>query len=539
MAKMQQYITQIQHSRQEKWHIYGVQIVSAMGWEYILTSAQYVMDNDFSRLDGVSRAESLATAEKACTEEVKNAGGKLAECQHTALEGSLLAVAGMSKSLDTPVKISWINQTRIIRVFTLVDINDLIEPFINGLMARKLPIDGKKIVKKLASKPSEKERRFGAKILVGLGGIWTAGGLFMASVLEDFMPFGIGWFVMSISFLVWGTYVLGESKKKKEPLLVEKPVSNPPKPVQEKPVPQPENKLWVVVNKKLPLLPFTTADGRIRLYKDSAAAQRYIDHKKEFPLIALSLTEKQLERCKSIWVKFGVKSIDIYSDDEKFTTDKTADTNFIGDMVALLLLRIKQNTVRNGDKNFLAMDYDWLKKELETTPLLVPMTYDNDDENAMAKDSAIHMTDGANLLLSKLLKDENGQPKNPIPTFYGIKKLTGDKFGVMWNGDRVMYYGGMETVDRMVQENSSEAATENGGKVMHCFFADNAKNKTHMLAVFTNMEDLRNMFPTKRVGMYTFRELVKLSKEGDGIIFDPGSASLCAEMDHDTIEKLI
>ncbi len=535
MAKKKQYITQIQHSRQEKWHIYDVQIVSPMGWEYILTSAQYVMDRDFSRLDGVSRAESLATAEKACTEEVKSAGGKLSECRMTALEGSLLAVAGMSKSLDTAVKITWVNQTRIIRVFTLVDINDLIEPFINGLMERKLPIDGKKIVKKLANRPSDKEKRFGAKIFIGLGAVWTAGGLFMASVLEGFMPYGIGWFVMSMGFMLWGTYLLGESKKEKKPLLVEKPVAAQQKP----PVKQPEDKLWVVVNKQFPLLPFTTADGRMRLYKDSGAAQRYIDHKKEFPLNALSLSKEQLERCKSIWVKFGIKSIDIYSDDKEFTTEKTAETNFIGDMVALLLLRIKQNSLRSGDKNFLAMDYDWLKKKLATTPLLVPIAFDNDDETAMAKDSAIHMTDGANRLLSDLLKDENSQPKNPIPAFYGTKKLTGDKFGVIWNGDRVMYYGGMETVDRMAQENSTGPVTENSGKMMHCFFADNAKTQTHMLAVFTNMEDLRNMFPTKRVGLYTFSELAKLSREGDGIIFDPGSASLCAEMDHNTIEKLI
>lgn len=537
MAKKQQYITQIQHSKQEKWHIYDVQIVSAMGWEYILTSAQYVMDRDFSRLDGVSRAESLATAEKACTDAVKAVGCKLADCDRTALEGSLLAVAGMSKSLGTAIKITWVNQTRIIRVFTLVNINDLIEPFINGLMGRKLPIDGKKIVKKLANKPSEKERRFGAKILVGLGGIWTAGGLFMASVLEDFMPFGIGWFVMSIGFMLWGTYMLGESKKKKEPLLTEKPVVEKPKP--KPPEKQPKNKLWVVVNKQFPLLPFTTADGRMRLYKDSAAAQRYIDHKREFPLIALSLTEKQLENCKNIWVKFGIKSIDIYADDENFSTEKTTDTNFIGDMAALLLLRIKQNSLRTDDKSFLAMDWDWLKKELATTPLLVPIAFDNDDENAMAKDSAVHMTAGANRMRSALLKYENGQPKNPIPSYYGIKKLTGDRFGVMWNGDRVMYYGGMDTVNRMVQENNTEAVTENNGKVMHCFFADNAKTKTHMLAVFTNMEDLRNMFPTKRVGMYTFSELAKLAKEGDGMVIDPGSASLNAEIDHNTIEKLI
>ncbi len=536
MAKKQQYITKIQHSRQGSWHIYDIQLTSGMGWEYILASAQYVADNDFSRLDGVSRAESLATKEKEYTDAVKAADGKLALCPDVAMEGSLLAVAGASKSLNTALKIAWINQTKIIRIFTLININDLLESYINALMERKLPINGKKILKKVQSKPSAGEKRFGAKVLIGLGGIWTAGGLLMRTVLDGFMPFGIAWFILSIGFMLWGMYMLGESKK----IIEEKPVQEKPKPAQPKAEekPQPE-KMWVVVNKKFPLLPFTTADGRIRLYKNSSAAQRYIDHKSEFPLVAMSLTHDQMERCKDIWVKLGIKSIDIYTDDEKITTEKTTDTNYIGDMIALLLLRIKQNTVRNGDKNFLAMDYDWLKKELATTPLLVPMTYDNDDRAQTVKDTALHMTDGANRQLSALLRGEDNQPKNPIPSYYGTKMLTGDKFGVMWNGDKVLYYGGMETVVEMTAGGDAQPQAQNGARIMRPFFADNTNTKTHMLAVFTNIKDLRNMYPGKRVAAFTFSELATLSKEGDGIVFDPGSASLSFEMNSETIEKLL
>lgn len=536
MAKKQQYITKIQHSRKDSWHIYDIQLAGGMGWEYILASAQYVADNDFSRLDGVSRAENLAAKEKEYTVSVKAAGGKLAHCPDVAMEGSLLAVAGASKSLNTALKISWINQTRIMRIFTLTNINDLIEPYVNSLVERKLPINGKKILKKAQNKPSASEKRFGAKVLLGLGGIWTAGGLFMRTVLDGFMPFGIAWFILSIGFMLWGMYMLGESKKKPVSLIEEKPVQEKPKPVQPeaKENPQPE-KMWVVVNKQFPLLPFTTADGRIRLYKNSGAAQRYIDHKSEFPLVAMSLTQDQLERCKDIWTKLGIKSIDIYTEDEKFTTEKTTDTNYIGDMVALLLLRIKQNTVRNGDKNFLAMDYDWLKKELASTPLLVPMTYDNDDPAHTAKDTSLHMTDGANRQLSALLRGEDNQPKNPIPSYYGMKMLTGDKFGVIWNGDKVLYYGGMETAAE-----SDTQQTPGNARIMRPFFADNTKTKTHMLAVFTNITDLRNMYPGKRVAAFAFSELANLAaKEGDGIVFDPGPASLSFEMNSETIEKLL
>ena len=152
----------------------------------------------------------------------------------------------------------------MLRIFTLTNINDLIEPYVNAHVERKLPINGKKIQKKADSKPSDSEKRFAAKVLIGLGGIWTAGGLFMRTVLDNFMPFGTAWFIMTISFMLWGVYVLGESKKKPRSLLVEKPINPVNKPLKEKADEKKEKeKMWIVVNKHQPLLPFTTADGRI------------------------------------------------------------------------------------------------------------------------------------------------------------------------------------------------------------------------------------------------------------------------------------
>ena len=223
---------------------------------------------------------------------------------------------------------------------------------------------------------------------------------------------------------------------------------------------------------------------------------------------------------------------------QKDITEKTTDSNFIGDMIALLLLRIKQNTVRSDDKNFLKMDYDWLKRELATTPLLVPFNYDNDNRANSAKDISLHMTDAANRQLSRLLRDENNQPKNPIPSYYGTKLLTGEKFGIIWNGDTVMYYGGMEKTAEAADDGKVNS-DHNGPKIMRPFFADNSKTDTHMLAAFTNIRDLRNLYPDKRIAVFSFGELAALSKEGDGIVFDPGSASLSFEMDRTAIEKLI
>ena len=101
-----------------------------------------------------------------------------------------------------------------------------------------------------------------------------------------------------------------------------------------------------------------------------------------------------------------------------------------------------------------------------------------------------------------------------------------------------MYYGGMEKVAE-ITGGDSEQSEQGGPKIMRPFFADNSKTNAHMLAVFTNMKDLRSMYPDKRVAVFTFREMAALSKEGDGIVFDPGAGALGFEMNHETIEKLI
>ncbi|MBP0980555.1 MAG: SseB family protein, partial [Oscillospiraceae bacterium] len=215
------------------------------------------------------------------------------------------------------------------------------------------------------------------------------------------------------------------------------------------------------------------------------------------------------------------------------------EISFIGDRIALLALRIKQNLISAANKSLLELEYDLLKRELSTTPLLVPMAYSDDNEDAMPSDSAIHMTDRANFMLSALLYDKNSGPKNPIPSYLGIKDHTGQRLAVMWNGNRVIYYGGAEPIAADIAGKSAEETPGNTPKVMHCYFADNKHTGSHMLAAFTNIKDLRKMYGNRRIALFTFSELAALSKSGDGIVINPGQTGVSFEMDHQTIEKLI
>ena len=390
----------------------------------------------------------------------------------------------------------------------------------------------KRSVMKSESKPTEAERRMGAKILIFLGITWLLAGLFMRSVLDDFMPFGIAWFVLSTIFMLWGAYVLGETRKKPE-ISVQQPSA-----IKQLAVPETET-LWLIVNRLFTTIPFTSAEGVIRLYKNRGDAETYVNRNTNHQLTAMTIRTNQLELCKGLWAQMGIKTYEIYADSGTSVKKTVNENNFIGDRVALLALRIKQNLLSATNKSLMELEYDLLKRELNTTPLLVPMAYDNDSDKLMSADTAIHMTDRANRLLSGLLYDKGAGPKNPIPAYFGIKDHTGERLAVMWNGNRVLYYGGAETITADTASDNTTEIIHNTPKVMHCYFADNTNTGSHMLAAFTNIKDLRKIYRDKRIALFTFSELAALAKGSDGIVINPGPAGVSLEIGPETINKLM
>ena len=168
----------------------------------------------------------------------------------------------------------------------------------------------KKYAKKSYNKPTEAEKRFGAKILLFFGSVWLLAGLLMRSVLEDFMPFGAVWFIMATVFMLWGTYILGETKKKPENDTVT--ATHQPEVVKQPQQPKTET-LWLIVNRLFTTAPFTSAEGMIRLYKNGEDAQTYVKNNTKYQLTAMTIRTNQLELCKGLWAQMGIKSFEIYS----------------------------------------------------------------------------------------------------------------------------------------------------------------------------------------------------------------------------------
>ena len=114
------YIRDMHHTISGIWHQYDILLdTGGYGWETILSWAQYLADSDL-RLETVSSGN-MGSDERDCISSVRQHGGILKDVPELAQEQGYLGIGGASAVLPTPVKFVWFNQTRILRIFALLD----------------------------------------------------------------------------------------------------------------------------------------------------------------------------------------------------------------------------------------------------------------------------------------------------------------------------------------------------------------------------------------------------------------------------------
>lgn len=105
------------------WHQYDFTLTAkGYGWEYILSSAEYIVNADLFNVGTISVTPLVGALTKEYISNYKENGEKLSLITELKQEESMLGIGGMSKALGgMPLKIVWINQTNIIRIMTPVN----------------------------------------------------------------------------------------------------------------------------------------------------------------------------------------------------------------------------------------------------------------------------------------------------------------------------------------------------------------------------------------------------------------------------------
>ena len=98
------YIQDMRCTSDGVWHQYDFILNGRYGWQYMLESAEYVLQNDFIPLASVTRAEHPGGTEAEILPDIKKSDNSIINCPAATVEGSMLAVAGFSMKLKCMVK---------------------------------------------------------------------------------------------------------------------------------------------------------------------------------------------------------------------------------------------------------------------------------------------------------------------------------------------------------------------------------------------------------------------------------------------------
>ncbi|MEE1018212.1 MAG: hypothetical protein UH824_01885 [Acutalibacteraceae bacterium] len=130
------FIEDMKHIQAGPWHQYDVLFAAqGYGWDMMIDWADYMTESDLEHISQVTTGD-LGTREKDITESYNKSYRKCAETRELETEMSFLSIAGFSKTLKAPTKIVWMNQTRVLRLFTLVDNDLLIKKYVETVVRR-------------------------------------------------------------------------------------------------------------------------------------------------------------------------------------------------------------------------------------------------------------------------------------------------------------------------------------------------------------------------------------------------------------------
>lgn len=130
------YIAELKHI-QGPWNQYDFLLASqGYGWDYAVDSADYMTKAELENIGTVSVSKILGEDEEELINEFKASGYSIKRMKSLKEEAGALGLGGISKIVGSPVKIVWINQTRVIRIFTPINDEDLLTRYAESIIRR-------------------------------------------------------------------------------------------------------------------------------------------------------------------------------------------------------------------------------------------------------------------------------------------------------------------------------------------------------------------------------------------------------------------
>ena len=150
-------VSYIEEMKQKRglWQQYDVLLAAnGYGWDYMVATAAYMESADLDDISSITISEMANMPETELIDSYRKTQGYLKDFEPLSIEKGQLAIAGISRTLKAPVKIVMFNQTRVLRVFTIIDDRVILLKYIETIIRRSF---GTKDAMKLAKPVSKKK----------------------------------------------------------------------------------------------------------------------------------------------------------------------------------------------------------------------------------------------------------------------------------------------------------------------------------------------------------------------------------------------
>ncbi|MBE7050059.1 MAG: hypothetical protein E7394_04730 [Ruminococcaceae bacterium] len=200
-------IESIEHTHIGPWHQYDILLsIVGYGWDDMIEWADYVAGADLENVTQVT-VSSLGEQETDITKSYLENDCKCSKMPELNIEKGVLSIAGNSLNLKSPVKIVWINQTRVLRIFSIIDNEIFIIKYIADIIKRSF-------AKKNTSEPIKPKvkKYIGLKIIGYCITVFTTSALIAGIINKSNDYFGLG--VVAVADIIGMVLILWKKIRK-------------------------------------------------------------------------------------------------------------------------------------------------------------------------------------------------------------------------------------------------------------------------------------------------------------------------------------
>ena len=124
------------------WQQYDILLATKIyGWETMVDYVAYLEDADIDNVESITVADMPNEPSTELVHVYNQSKVGLKKFDKLAEERGMLSIAGYSRTLKESVKIVWFNQTRVLRVFTILDDETLITKYVETVIRRTFGTD--------------------------------------------------------------------------------------------------------------------------------------------------------------------------------------------------------------------------------------------------------------------------------------------------------------------------------------------------------------------------------------------------------------